>query len=458
MKNLNKYTKAELISKLKNKRLENTNSNSITEGIISKLLLFKSLILKLTLITLVITWIKKYTLLRKFWHIFSMIGSTLLGLSMIDIYAFDFINWLKDTNIYKWYSELFNKPVVETKIESDNKINPSSTISSSNNNTTRNEERVENSIKISDWINRRSEETVINQEDMDEIKDTPFYSKYKYFAIGAVIGVTCLVSWYYYGDNITSVGQSGIEKIKTSYGAIIDYLSSFRSTPPDDPGGSNSSGSAISDKSNIRAKLDKYFKTPDARKIDDAASEIELLDNSQPIASSSNLDNGKGVLTSASLEDLNNQAAESWGEGSSSPKSESSSSTITPSKFESSSSPIDTIPLEFVTKTWKFMFSKDIREKMNNMDAIFDDENEITKDQAKTLADSLAYLMNEYNNTIKSIQNINSDVQEIRAYKQSFYHFRQFLSFYYERIVDKNDNPITIGTFTDDLELLKLLK
>jgi hypothetical protein len=52
--NLNKYTKAELISKLKNKRLEIQNSNSITEGIISKLLLFKSLILKITLIAFII--------------------------------------------------------------------------------------------------------------------------------------------------------------------------------------------------------------------------------------------------------------------------------------------------------------------------------------------------------------------------------------------------------------------
>jgi hypothetical protein len=70
---------------------------------------------------------------------------------------------------------------------------------------------------------------------------------------------------------------------------------------------------------NIKKKLDRYFKTtdlriidktPDARIIGDAGSEIEILDNVQPIASSSNLDKGKGVLTSPSLEDLNLQAAE----------------------------------------------------------------------------------------------------------------------------------------------------
>jgi hypothetical protein len=53
--NLNKYTKAELISKLKNIKPKLEAKNSITEKIISKLLLFKSLILKLTLITFIIT-------------------------------------------------------------------------------------------------------------------------------------------------------------------------------------------------------------------------------------------------------------------------------------------------------------------------------------------------------------------------------------------------------------------
>ena len=89
MKNLNKYTKAELISKFKT--LENKNSNkSFSQLIINSLLLYKSLILKLTLITLIIKWIKKYSLVRKLWHIFSLISSTLLGFSLIDIYGFDF--------------------------------------------------------------------------------------------------------------------------------------------------------------------------------------------------------------------------------------------------------------------------------------------------------------------------------------------------------------------------------
>lgn len=90
------------------------------------------------MITFIITWVKKYSLIRKLWHLFSIIGSTLLSLSMIDIYAFDFINWLKDTNIYRWYSELFNKPIVETKTEINE---PSSILRETNKNSITNEER-----------------------------------------------------------------------------------------------------------------------------------------------------------------------------------------------------------------------------------------------------------------------------------------------------------------------------
>lgn len=296
---------------------------------------------------------------------------------------------------------------------------------------------IENSIKISDWINRRSEETVepVIIDKLEE--DTPFY-KNKYFIIGA-IGVTAIISWYYYGDNIQPVVTSGIEYLKTGYGAIIDYLSSFRSSPPDDSTGTNSSGSTISntmtDRSNLRERLDKLFKTPDLRIIDKTDSKIELIDNTQP--STSNLDKGKGVLISPSLENLNNQAQESWVEGSSSPKSDSSSSTITPNptikvnftenqKSVTSEfipeSPIESEPLEYVTKNWKLMFAKDIRDKMTIMDDIWYSDDDFSKEQSDTMADSLAFLINNYN---LAIENFNSSLtnlqpEQIRAGKQSF--------------------------------------
>lgn len=110
MKNLNKYTKAELISKFQ--RLENNNSNqSFFSKIFNYILMFKGLILKITLITFIIKWIKKYSLIKKLWHIFSLIGTSLFGLSLIDIYSLDFISWIRDTSIYKWYYKL-----IETEI------------------------------------------------------------------------------------------------------------------------------------------------------------------------------------------------------------------------------------------------------------------------------------------------------------------------------------------------------
>lgn len=381
-----------------------------------------------------------------------MIGSTLLGLSMIDIYAFDLINWLKDTNIYKWYSELFNNPVVESKIESDNK--PSSGIRTFDKNATRNETKDEEDFgiirKIHKITNPEPEPIIIQ---VDEIEDVPFYSKYKYWLIGAA-SVSCLIGWYYYGDNITPVINSGIEKIKTGYGAIIDYLSSFRSTPPDDPTGSNSSGSATSSKLNIKSKLDKYFKTPDARIIGDAASEIELLDNNQPIASSSNLDKGKGVLTSPSLEDLNNQASESWGEGSSSPKSESSSSTITPSKIDEITALIE--PIDQVTKTWKLMFSSDVLNKIKIIEKSLESSIELDDSRKDFLARLLGELMAEYdvqtiafNRQIKYLSE-----QDIIKSRQAYYQFRKWISDNSQNILGTSKSSYDIGNINDNLKMI----
>ena len=126
MKNLNKFTKAELINKFT--KLDNQNSNQTQSkyqwifNIIDKILLFKSLILKITLISLIIRWINKYSLVKKFWHIFSLLANTLLGFTLIDIYALDVISWIKDTSIYRWYSELFSTPDIITNKEAKEDI------------------------------------------------------------------------------------------------------------------------------------------------------------------------------------------------------------------------------------------------------------------------------------------------------------------------------------------------
>jgi hypothetical protein len=126
MQNYNKYTKAELISKIKALDIKKSNSNqSIFSKIFNYILLFKNLILKITLITFLITWIKRYSLIRKIWQIISTIASTLLGISFIDIYGFDIISWIRETQIYKWFSELIITPKVIGKSQLMNPFPPS---------------------------------------------------------------------------------------------------------------------------------------------------------------------------------------------------------------------------------------------------------------------------------------------------------------------------------------------
>jgi hypothetical protein len=70
--NLNKFTKAELISKLK--RSDVKNNNKINEGgnnqtafskLIELILTFKNILIKLTLISFLIKIFKKYSLFRR---------------------------------------------------------------------------------------------------------------------------------------------------------------------------------------------------------------------------------------------------------------------------------------------------------------------------------------------------------------------------------------------------------
>ena len=327
MNNLNKYTKADLISKIK--RLDNTNSNfrsSLFIRIIDNIFYFIRLLLKISLITFIIKWIKRYSLLQKFWHLFRIIASGLLGISLIDIYSLDIITWIKDTQIYKWYLGLFNIHNIE-KVEIVEDAIPSfmrETIEIKDGDS----ESSQRNSKNIEWINRINEQK-INDETQ------PFYYN-KYFIIGA-LSLTALFSWYYF------------EEIKTGYGTIVDWINSFRPTTPDSSTGTNTSNSTTSTRSTIQERLNKIFKDPEvditSKKEVNPTKDIELIDNTEK---------AKGVLTSPSLENLNNKATESWAEGSSSPKSDSSSVTITQSNFIESSKLSDSVSaIPHITANWK---------------------------------------------------------------------------------------------------------
>lgn len=63
MKNLNKFTKAELINKFK--ELQDNGSNNNRPKLVELLLTLKSILLKITFIAILIKFFKKYTFFNK---------------------------------------------------------------------------------------------------------------------------------------------------------------------------------------------------------------------------------------------------------------------------------------------------------------------------------------------------------------------------------------------------------
>jgi len=179
------------------------------------------------LLFLLIRWIKKYSLVKKIWHIFSLIGSSLLSISLIDIYSWDFISWIKDTSIYKWYADLFSK----TEIISNQKEDILSRMSTINENSNENKTNSERSSRIIEWINRDSEKTkvnnleILNQEEFSKIERNTDNYKY-YFIIGSLI-IASGVIWYYWNDIRPAAGDAG--------NTIIEKVRSFRSWFNNDP-------------------------------------------------------------------------------------------------------------------------------------------------------------------------------------------------------------------------------
>jgi len=142
----------------------------------------------------------KYFLIKKLWHIFSLLGSSLLSISIIDIYSWDVISWIKDTSIYRWYSELFNYSKID-KIETIE--NPSKfpkgmierTSIETNGNENGNQKSDEISNKINRWFNKEEitnkEPDILTNEEFNKIDES---NKYKnYFILGSIIIISGII-------------------------------------------------------------------------------------------------------------------------------------------------------------------------------------------------------------------------------------------------------------------------
>src|SRR6266702_4022943 len=120
--NLKKYTKAELISKIYGLK-QNNNNPTFFSKTLGFILLFKSFILKFTLIAIIVKIFKKYSIIRKFRSLITSILFSIFGISLIDIYEIDmlskFIHQILDlfSNFYLNILKLFCE-----KVESPSKI------------------------------------------------------------------------------------------------------------------------------------------------------------------------------------------------------------------------------------------------------------------------------------------------------------------------------------------------
>lgn len=400
--NLNKFTKAELISKLKqnNSKLDTSKKinflikiNTYLSQLWDLLNTFKNIIAKLTLISFFIQIFRKYKIFRKLWLMLNTIVMSIFGISLLDNLGFEFlthffkemkiitwnvVDYLTNTHFYQYLSKLLSSEE-ETSNKSTNKNG--SIISRNSEETIRSEENIrksETNSKISDWLKP-------SQEVIEESNSDTNYKKYYIIAFSLIL--ISSLSWYY------------SDEIRTGATSLIDWINSFRPGPGNGGGGVTDNNTTPTSTNFQGRQLDSQPPSP----------AIELIDK------------GKSkVLTSPSLEDLNNKAKDSWNEGSSSPGSDSSSSstdTIKPSNINNyfEVSAVETAMFTITKNEWKTYLPGWTREKFdfieNNIHSInnFEIKMEIIKNLSNIEADlwELIKLLNENKHNISDIEILN---------------------------------------------------
>jgi hypothetical protein len=448
--NLNKYTKAELINKFK--RLDSKLSDNVINQrsfmdkfrsywspIWDFLIRFKTILLKLTLISFLIKIFKKYSLLKTIWRILNTIIVSIFGLSLLDNFGIEFIthffkeikiiswniiNYLSSSHFYQFLNKLFSlndDPSSKTngKIES--------MIRESNEQTTRNETKTSESIgqnnrntTISEWL--KPEVKKVTPEIIEDCNN-----KY-YYIIGLIVLST--LTWYYF------------DEIKTSGSSILDWIRSFRGgdgpdSPPDTP-----------QITHERERLEKLVK--------------ENIENQSPVGSSSGVeiqnpmdqyfseDKGKRI-SSPSLEDLNSKVEDSWNENVS---PTSSNETIKP--FESSKFKEKLTEATFWNDNWKKIINKDILEKINFIESLVNSNSEIEGETNLSLVDFYTDIINHYNNSVDLYNAAKSECSErdINAVKELSFALRKWIIEYNSKVIPFTKSNIDLGFITDSPKLI----
>jgi hypothetical protein len=172
MKDLNKYTKAELISRIskyKIDRLEKrANNQTIFNRLTEVILALKGIIIKLTVVSLLVKVFKKYKIFRRCWFILNTTVMSIFGISLVDSFGVDFISnffneirWItysivayfSNTTFYSFVASLFKakEDVKQGKI----RIRELPSDGESSWETTRNETKTsenKRNSRISEWL------------------------------------------------------------------------------------------------------------------------------------------------------------------------------------------------------------------------------------------------------------------------------------------------------------------
>lgn len=225
--NLNKFTKAELISKLNSIKQTNNSKDSIFNNFMTLLIMIKSFLLKITLIAFLFRIFKKYNIFRKIFAIINTILFSIFGFSLIDFYEIDvlskYFHKIIDifTNFHSSILELFGKKIekvgLPTKNEALGRISKETNGIQANN---------ENSKGIIERYKKIIHGEEVNPEIIPEVipeEKTPYY-KNKYVIIAGLLMLSG-ITWYFYDD---------IKPFGTSILAWINISRSWSNSDPDD--------------------------------------------------------------------------------------------------------------------------------------------------------------------------------------------------------------------------------
>jgi hypothetical protein len=339
--NLKKYTKAELISKIKGL---NNNNPGIQSKLFGFFYLIKHFLVKITFLALIIKVFKRFSLLRRLWLIINTIVMSIFGISMLDLYGLTFlsalfteisfitgniVNYLTNTKFYGIISGILGH-----KLDT-----PKTRMGAIDKSSAGNEE--------GNKIIERFTKIIHNEPEIEE--NTPLYRN-KYFIWGSFLLISA-VTYYYFGEEIKVYG--------------FTFWNFLKGRRPDGGDGNNPENPQNRYNSWVNLIGWNENKTKNLNISEILDDGVGLVDTTNAIAGPSTepmddyFTKGKNTLTSPSLDNLNTTAQETWSESRpTSPQSTSSSGTITQanltSNINSSSTNLfkhDEIPKSLIEKT-----------------------------------------------------------------------------------------------------------